>query len=139
MKVGDGASVISWCARRAGNSWSWKWNTENRSAAPGQSGGVDATADSAHSRSIVVNRVDWRIRLFCQAHGALVRSTVTGRVYAVSKENNSFSTGNGLQLFLEYVFDGVVETRPAAGARATNRFRNHLAIGRRFTLHLDSI
>ena len=51
---------------------------------------------------------------------------MTGRVNAVSKENDCFATGIVLSCLLQNVFNCVVETRASAGARATNGFCDHV-------------
>src|ERR1700752_485155 len=88
---------------------------------------------------VVADRINGRIRFFSHLKRTLVRSAETRRVNTVSEKYNRFSAGNRFELFLQYVLNGVVKTRPAAGARVANRYRDHVAIGCRSAFHLDPI
>src|ERR1043165_119553 len=53
---------------------------------------------------------------------------MTGRVDAVSKEHDCLAPRNRGQLFVKDILDCVVESRAAAGARATDGFVDHFTM-----------
>ena len=64
---------------------------------------------------------------------------MTRRIHAVSKKNHCLTTFDSFELFRQDVCKGIVQPRAATSTRSANRFRDHVAIGRRLAHHLDAV